>query len=171
MVQQTLSKKEQVPRDLSKVNSFVEKMKAQMSRPAPKLMFAELKVTYSVKEAVNLTNPKYAIIYATSVMVQKAMLAAGITTDEDRKNCMEAIGNLAGDFSMAAALGPETAGVGSILPLFAALLDSYDLTNSCFRVDGRVSHAVVANVADRAKQAQELSTKVKDLRKGTEKDR
>lgn len=152
------------PEDLRKSKFFLQKLKDLMDSPIGKganLARSEIQITASASKALKLTNPKSVAVFATSMMVQKAMLAAGFATNEDKRKCTEALGNMAADFGLAAVLGPETGGLGAILPLAAALVDSYDMTTSCFHLQGATSHAVLARFGEGARTATETADKFK----------
>ncbi len=109
----------------------------------------EIKVDWDLgknaSQLMTLENPaRAAAVVVTAAMVQKAAFAAGVTTDSRIAACASAAASLTTDVTLAAALGPETAGLGSIVPLAFAAWDAYSFGKNCFVVDGKVSHAVKA---------------------------
>lgn len=153
----------------SKARNFADKLQKEINSPLVgglNLARGEIQLTVGALQALKVTDPKKAGVFVTSMMVQKAMLAAGITSDEEKRNCAEALGNLAADFGLAATLGPETMGMGAILPLAAALLDSYDMTNTCFHLKGGIAHAVVAPIGESTRKQAESAEKVSGERAG-----
>lgn len=107
----------------------------------------EVKLSLSLggKDALRLMlNPSrgtYAVI--TSVMVQKATAAASIVTQNQVATCADALAALGGDLTSAAVLGPETAGLASLIPLAFAALDAWNVGTACFIApEGTASHAI-----------------------------
>ena len=129
---------------LGELNKLLQRQDVKML----KFGFTELKLsTYGLKDIGKLgqaTSPSGALIVITSVMLQKITAAAGVATDDQRVKCADALAALGGDLATAAVLGPETAGLGSVVPLLFAALDSYKMANQCFLIDGMASHAVGA---------------------------
>jgi hypothetical protein len=80
--------------------------------------------------------------YVTAVMVQKAALAAGFATRSDYAECAGAIAALSGDFISAAALAPETLGIGAVLPLIGVATAGFEVGQCVFRVGGQFGHSI-----------------------------
>ncbi|MGU3340963.1 hypothetical protein ACLBXJ_23370 [Methylobacterium mesophilicum] len=132
---------------------FVQNVINFSQREDVKLVTKTAKLNYDMIKAAKISDPKRAGVLITSIAVRKAMLAAGFTTKSETKACVEAVGNLAGDFGMAALLGPETGGIGAVLPLVFAAIDAYDVGKTCFASDnqGPTTHAVVGQIRKDAK--------------------
>lgn len=145
-----------VPSDpalMQKGKVFVANVVKFSQRSDVKLVTKTAKLNYDLTKVAKISDPKKAAVLITSIAVRKAMLAAGLTTKAETKACVEAIGNLAGDFGMAALLGPETGGIGAVLPLVYAAIDSYDVGRTCFASDnnGPATHAVAGQIRKEAK--------------------
>jgi hypothetical protein len=124
---------------------FLTKLHALSQSPEGKtanVVVREVMLTRSLTQLSKVSDPKKAAVFVTAVMVQKAMAAAGLTTKEETIECLKAVSNLAGDFATAALLGPATLGIGALLPLALAAVDSYEVGKACFNTPSGVAHAV-----------------------------
>jgi hypothetical protein len=140
------------PAVLQKVRALFRSLKDQMASPggqAAKMAATEIRLTASLRDvsklvsaAGNPTKGAYALI--TAVMIQKATAAANIATESEVAACADAIASLGGDLTVAAVLAPETMGLGSIVFLVGAAMDSYDVGKTCFVVNGQPTHALKA---------------------------
>jgi hypothetical protein len=121
---------------------FLKKLKQELDSPtakSTKFVYKEIMLNKALFKLPKMT-PTNAIVTITSVQLQKALMAAGFM---QKSECIDALTSLAGDFGMAAALGPETAGLGALLPLALAAVDSYDVGQKCFSSGGGpTTHAV-----------------------------
>jgi hypothetical protein len=132
---------------IQKVRVMIAALKRQLDRPgarATKMAFKEIYIDADLRHLAKLENPKAAMIILTSAMVQKAAAAANIATKSELVECANAGASLTMDLAMAAALAPETLGLGSLVPLAVAAMDAYDFGKSCFIVEGQPAHAVRA---------------------------
>jgi hypothetical protein len=141
--------------EVHKGKIFVESIQQSLASPNTqyvKLATRELVLSSKLRNLANVTDPKRVSVVVTATVIQKAMLAAGIESTTEARACLQAIGNLAGDFAMAGAMGATTLGLGALLPLVLAAVDAYDVGNSCFKSnEGIVTHAVVGNIRSTAK--------------------
>jgi hypothetical protein len=144
---------------LHKTRRFMQAIDKMLSSPSGKaanLVYAEVKLsTFGAKSYKDLANTvevissptKGALTFITVTMVQKAFVAANITTDDERVACANAIASLAGDLTTAAVIAPETVGLGSVIPLVFAAVDSYHVGKACFINNGTHKiHALGINV-------------------------
>jgi len=145
---------------LHKTRRFMQAIDKLLSTPSGKaanLVYAEVKLTtFGAKSYKDLANTvevtssptKGALTFITVTMIQKAFVAASITTDDERVACVNAIASLAGDLTTAAVIAPETVGLGSVIPLVFAAVDSYHAGKACFINNGtHKTHALGINLA------------------------
>lgn len=139
------------PADIKAVVDMLKNLKKQLdgniNYRASQMAVQEVKVDWdlgkNVRQLMALDDPvRASAVVITAAMVQKAAFAAGVTTDSRLAACASAGAALTTDLTLAAALGPETAGLGSIAPLAFAAWDAYSFGKSCFVVSGKTSHAV-----------------------------
>lgn len=122
--------------------AFVEALKKEMEGPVPNVSIGVIKLVKQNKDLLSIGNltPGKASVVVTSVMVNKAMIAAGMGSESQAIKCVGSVTSLAGTIAIAAIMTPT--GFGAALAVASVVMDSYSVGKNCFVETGVVSHAM-----------------------------